>query len=569
MKKAFLAGSVLVASLLVGNISSVAADDEIPSPKPVEIMRARHDVSITSGASMVWDLDAPAAVPAIVAMTEPIGTPPQPEPRALCTSADEAACSPSTYPMLSVSSVLGPCQSDSEVGCIESLTSKNADGQFAPLTLIAGGETVHAENAALSLPRSATLSTWQDTTGARYVLTAHMSSSLRASSGAWSPPTASTLTVLINRISRTATHPAGWVSIIDSPSQPGRKTVSYANGTPFNTVEMASGVRFNLKVRVPNTVSGWFQGRMANAVVGSRSLTNSRTVYEIEGDVLPVYIAGGEASSTDPNYPMKGSPNTGWINALSSPSQISLYDAWKPYFAGDKAVATRNEWALTALALPTNSCFDAAKGMTGVASSNSAFYSPTPPTYNPTTGAVDYKVASPHFDEKGVVAVGSYSLSVPTAAVQCLYKTDQVPESAELSTTYDDGSTPYTVTKSLTNKDGWINVSVSGLHFSAPTISARFGKPATGGNGFTSFAGSATSAVAAVPRLAKGASKALSSIYRAKASQKPKWTASGACSLSGSKVLAKTKSGTCTVTVRVLNAKKKYVVVAKKVFTVS
>jgi hypothetical protein len=107
---------------------------------------------------------------------------------------------------------------------------------------------------------------------------------------------------------------------------------------------------------------------------------------------------------------------------------------------------------------------------------------------------VDYKVASPHYDENGAVAVGSYSLSIPTAAIQCLYKTDKVPEAAELSTTYDDGSSTYTVTKSLTNKDGWINVSVTGLHFSSPTISAKFGTLSSGSTGFSALSTSAPAA---------------------------------------------------------------------------
>ena len=75
--------------------------------------------------------------------------------------------------------------------------------------------------------------------------------------------------------------------------------------------------------------------------------------------------------------------------------------------------------------------------------------------------------------------------------------------------------------------------------------------------------------VAAVAKLKKGASKTLSSIAKTKASQKPKWTASGKCKIVGSKVVALKVAGTCKVTLRVLNSKKKYVVQTTKTFKVS
>ena len=73
----------------------------------------------------------------------------------------------------------------------------------------------------------------------------------------------------------------------------------------------------------------------------------------------------------------------------------------------------------------------------------------------------------------------------------------------------------------------------------------------------------------AVAKLKKGASKTLSSIAKTKASQKPKWTASGKCKIVGSKVVALKVAGTCKVTLRVLNSKKKYVVQTTKTFKVS
>ena len=73
----------------------------------------------------------------------------------------------------------------------------------------------------------------------------------------------------------------------------------------------------------------------------------------------------------------------------------------------------------------------------------------------------------------------------------------------------------------------------------------------------------------AVAKLKRGASKTLSSIAKTKAAQKPKWSASGKCKIVGSKVVALKVAGTCKVTLRVLNSKKKYVVQTTKTFKVS
>ncbi len=451
------------------------AVDEIPSPKPVELMRRQQDPAITRGQTMVWDLDAPGAVSSFVAFSSTSNTPGAMEPQVLCSGPDDPACPASSHTMLNASVVLGVCESDGEIGCIEGLSRRESSGELTALTKVSGADTVTAEQVRMGIPRGATLSTWEDVTGARYVLTAHLSVGMTSQNGAWAAPRTSTFLVMLSRIPRGTAHPAGSISIIDSPAMPGRKTTAITNGSPWNTVELTKGMRFNLQVRVPNIVSGWYQGRMANAVVGSRALSGSRTVYEIEGDVVPVYVAGAQADVSHPQFP--ATPNMVYnsvINSLSSPSVISDYERWRP-FMGDKALTTRNEWVLTSLGAASGSCFDASGGLTGVASTNAAFYSPTPPTYNASTGSLDYRVASLHHDENGQVASGSYSISLPLAAIQCLYKTTEAPTVAEIAFKYGTSTDDKAVTQTVTTKDGWVNVSVDGMHYSSPTISAKFG----------------------------------------------------------------------------------------------
>ena len=134
----------------------------------------------------------------------------------------------------------------------------------------------------------------------------------------------------------------------------------------------------------------------------------------------------------------------------------------------------------------------------------------------------------------------------------------------------------------VTVMEGGILVDTGVTHFSAPDPTIRLKKKSETSTGVsttttTGLAGAATTTtavpvattVAARAVLKRGASKALTAIYRAKAAQKARWAASGACSIKGAKLVAKTKTGTCSVTVRVLNAKKKYVVAARKTYSVT
>jgi hypothetical protein len=118
-------------------------------------------------------------------------------------------------------------------------------------------------------------------------------------------------------------------------------------------------------------------------------------------------------------------------------------------------------------------------------------------------------------------------------------------------------------TAKVTKVDGGILVDTGVEHFSAPNPEMMVLKASD-----TSVTGVTKPAVV-LSKLSKGASKTLSSIAKTTKSQKPKWTASGPCKIVGTKLVALKKSGTCKVTLRVLNAKKKYVVKTTKSFKVS
>jgi len=113
--------------------------------------------------------------------------------------------------------------------------------------------------------------------------------------------------------------------------------------------------------------------------------------------------------------------------------------------------------------------------------------------------------------------------------------------------------------------DGGILVDTGVEHFSAPNPEMSVLKA----NGAATPVVTETVPAVVLAKMKKGSSKMLSSIAKTKALQKPKWTASGKCKILKGKLIALKLAGTCKVTLRVLNSKKKYVVQTTKTFEVS
>lgn len=141
-------------------------------------------------------------------------------------------------------------------------------------------------------------------------------------------------------------------------------------------------------------------------------------------------------------------------------------------------------------------------------------------------------------------------------------------------------------TANVIQQDGGILIDTGVKHFSAPNPEFNVLKageslvpttPMTAAPGViaplvtTPAIATPVTPVAAAPvraTIAKGAAKSLSSIARTTPAQRARWSTKGQCKISGSRLVAFKKAGTCTVTVRVLNSKKKYVVKTTKTFVV-
>jgi hypothetical protein len=99
-------------------------------------------------------------------------------------------------------------------------------------------------------------------------------------------------------------------------------------------------------------------------------------------------------------------------------------------------------------------------------------YISSPPTFNTATDSLDYKVSSPHFNDKGEENVGNYNLVLSSEAARCIYGFTKAPISATVSIISSDGSAQVATT-TVNEKDGWLYLSANGFKYSSPTVRVK------------------------------------------------------------------------------------------------
>ena len=403
----------------------------------------------------------------------------------LCSSSTDETCAINSDNYVTAESVLGICLNAEEIGCIDEVNIKIKNGESENLHLVAytGAETVFTENTTLSIPRGSTSTVWESQSGQRFLVTALVSRTFFHDTSKALRNTTEFL-MQIERISTTQILNPASVHLMENPYYPGKHMFS---GIPveYKPLMFDSPTAFTVKVRLPDVVNGWFQARFANGTILSSQLSADRTLYQITGTVASVVVAGGLASAAElpaDFFQKVHGDNKFYPGAILGPIppgqsewSLDVYKAWAPYI-GDQALTTMYEWNVVSTGTQGfHPCLQSLKGVVGLVATNAAVYSGSPPSWDDATSSLLYKVASPHYDENNDVISGSYTISMLSSAARCLYGVVTLPATAEVTVWYDGVST-YETTRAVTENQGWLNFSVTGFHYSTPTIALKLGK---------------------------------------------------------------------------------------------
>lgn len=460
------------------------AQDEIPQTAPTALVQQRLRDLPSPGYGMWWDLALPTAPSSFIEFFETDSTGNKSSDSILCSEFQDPSCAPRPNTWMMSVAALGRCINDDEIACIENIRLRTGRADLTQLQFVGylGPETQFAQSSALSLPRGSSVSRWRDSEGAEYAVIASVTSSLKSSLNNWLLIGQDTI-VNVSRLASPACSCPHQFSLspatIIAPPSMSYKTVGNPN-PPTPAIEFKPSTRIELSLRLPNTITGWFNGRVANGTVASRVLSGNRTSYTFTADTASTYIAGGatQASSLPPDFVTNTmgqfSPvGSSWGHTPGTLGMMDKYERWSP-FLGDRALVTQSRWTIRGTKWTTNSCFAGGTGISGLLATNASVFDGSPPVWNQTSKTLTFDVASPHYDELGQEASGSYSLSIPAASVACLYGRATLPMYFKIEVGYGSSGQPFSSVSALTESNGWVNFSAQGFHYSKPTISVTF-----------------------------------------------------------------------------------------------
>ena len=253
--------------------------------------------------------------------------------------------------------------------------------------------------------------------------------------------------------------------------------------------EFPDGYRFGMSVQLTQRMNGWFHGRISLPGI-SIEPTSKGQLIAIEAEpvkistldfTIPTQQVPDSVKKvifSDVDWGIMGDLNQSaqtMLNGLDNPQTMEIMTAMLPTI-GDKATKTTQYWSYRTLSDWNNpevtKCSGNSTQVGGVVTTNALTYSAGPPRFNKETGVLEYKVASPHFEASGKVALGTYDLAVKSDVARCIYGFSSAPISATISIVGESGEQKVATTI-INERNGWLYLSAKGFTFSSPTIKVK------------------------------------------------------------------------------------------------
>jgi hypothetical protein len=431
------------------------------------------------------------------------------------------------------------CQGSSDVNCIVSIVAKKEDGAELPAEFSryfpSKAQNAFEGSAEKKLPTGATSSLFTipgatHNGGNSYLASVYLAGNVNKSSGASldefsariTPVQLQSAPIITGSCGVASCPDAGWAFNERMPSQGWRQqgpgfdgthscaATSVKEGLCAQRFGFPDNLRFSIKIRLNLVPTGWMHGRIADPIIDISEVSGITTISvdaipvrvpivyksnlwsELPADIKSAYSAttgqflrgstGGftriDGGGTDQVDPLKRN-----YTSTPKPSGEGGLEELKTWlaFVKDKATASPSMWSVRTLdqgeAAGANNCFKSGSTLTGIVTTNSTQYAAGPPVYDKTEGSLVYKVAAPHFDSKGAVFKGRYSLVLRSDVARCIYGFSKAPIKAELSIVSADGS-PQVATVIVSESNGWLRLRADNFEFSSPTVKVKLSQEA-------------------------------------------------------------------------------------------
>ena len=264
---------------------------------------------------------------------------------------------------------------------------------------------------------------------------------------------------------------------------------------------MPTGVSLGMKIRLAKPVVGWIHGRFKAPKVEIKN-ESSDQVIDVRGEPITIPVIGGyfEESNVSKTiweeflkhpYGTIGTSDYGTARRiqgfypLDSLLPLTRLEKYLELF-NDQASATPSVWMFASVENKSleeslkklgsgSKCVLDNPSVSGIVATNATSYLGAVPEYDEKEGALNYRVAAPHYDTNRKEFLGTYDLVVDSKVARCIYNLDASAVKATVEIIASDSGSRV-VASILSEKDGWLTLGTYGFTYSSPTIKVKLAK---------------------------------------------------------------------------------------------
>lgn len=256
------------------------------------------------------------------------------------------------------------------------------------------------------------------------------------------------------------------------------------------------GTKLQVSFRIPNSLGGWFSGRMKDPTISVSPFNSELNTVTIASEAVEVAALGlvkeKKSFSLIENTWVENNgrwfTNGGTATGANS-WQENIFPFIENYRAQvkDTAIGTDLVWKMRTIAAgPGSGCLADKSQVLGIVTTNALGYDIGSPSFE--GGYLEYKVAGLHYLPNGKdLVIGTYDLVIKSETARCLYGFTKAPVSATVQVLGGDNEN--VATTIVSEKDGWLKLAAYGFTFSEKEIQIKLSQPFT--KTITKFSGSA------------------------------------------------------------------------------
>ena len=438
----------------------------------------------------------------------------------VCSSLTDEKCAKAAY--FSFKAMLKPCVDAADTNCVLSLSAVKADGskvdgKFSRY-VTSDVKTYWDGSSSAGVPDSRAESIWtfdgvSHSAGADFLLSSIVDGTYKVGQA----PKFTRLQSVIQPVSevkdstvervramdtslailsqRDIENQAGWTG--GQKGALAKNCAASDDGVCFKREPFPADLSFSVTIKLGQNIGGWIHGRMKAPEI---TIDKSGTDYLVKvlGEPISVPVAAYWANKADlsseiiSSYGPRAATSVGvgsgsslryQTNGQFNQEQIRLFSLWVPLIK-DKASANPKMWMFGSLSpdslatavqglASAKECVTKASGLAGLVTTNATIYDGSIPAFDSSEGALNYKVAAPHFAADGSEFSGTYDLIMSSSVARCIYNFTSAPISASVSITTSDGGVQKVATTVLNERNGWLHLGAYGFGFSEPTLKVK------------------------------------------------------------------------------------------------